>query len=210
MPDSSEPVSALTRLETPQPEVACHPAAIVRLSELQRWIADLPNANPLRMADAVGQQLGLLVRYPQTPGRFADLIRAFQPTILSLHEDLWQQLTQVNDLSQKAAPLEAHQRTPCLEMAYAYMRLVNEAMDKAQSPHPQHLYLASLLLGRLLLIDLLYYRPLRQELWRHILRLYAIAEFYSLTGVMVETRMRTGREPRNVHGLFFRLLVLLL
>jgi len=202
--------NSIPHLVVPPPGVAQHPDTIVRITELNDWLEDLPLADSQRLAGMLHRQLKLLIRDPHPDTNYRDLLHAYHPILRSLSEQV---LAEFNGSPSKIKTPRLFRNTVSqllLEIACGYMRLINQAIGQGTTPRADDLYHATLPLVRLLQWDVLQYKLARPGVWRQLLQLYAISELYELSGVAVRSKLRLAADAKDTHGAFFGILVVML
>ena len=198
-------------LDVPAPAVARHPDTITTPRALRKWLDDLPVIDTGRLVEQLSRQLSHLVRDPRPAPRFNILLRNFHDIIASLQE-------QAIGIRKQSAETRTHAQISLLtslpkllqELANGHIRHVALTLEAQKTPPAEDVFVAVLLLRRVIHWELLEYRMFRPAVWRQITQLYNVATLYRLEGIRIETALRTPNDPANIHELFFSTLALLL
>jgi len=202
--------NATPPLVVPPTSIARHPETIVKPRELRNWLATLPVTDTLQQAEQLHRQLKLLVRDPRIGFNAAPLLSLYHPALQDLQGSVWKGLVGAGHSLTTPEPLRVIVSQLMLEVACGYMRLINERLDSGSPPEADHVYHAMLPLCRLLQWDLLQYNLVRPSIWRQVLQVYAIGEFYDLNGRHHTGKLNLPEDARTSHGVFFSTLIMLL
>jgi len=203
---SSQP--SLDLFAIPGPAVARHPGVLIAPRELRRWLDTLPLGNPPSAAQMLLQQLRLLVRDPQPDNRFIGLLQMYDVPLARLLEVVEERLQGKTTSALPLDQLEYVLVELLSELAFGYLRTVNDLLVRGKPPATETLYSAMRLLDDAMAIQRQHYCRLVPEAWRLFTQIYRHAETQQVNRHPVDAKLHRRGEPATIEALFFRALVI--
>lgn len=198
---------SLSPFRVPDPAVARHPGALLAPRALNKWIVELPLANPPKAARMLLEQLRLLVRDPEPGARMGALLEAYTTPVDELQDVVDERLQNGPDTALPLDQLEFSLVELLSELAYGQLRIANSALSSGKIPDAELLYRALQLLERALNLERLrYYRP-SLDGWRLLLSIFLNAEALEIADHEVGRELRRNGDPGTIQGLFYRALM---
>ncbi len=198
-------------MDIPQPLIARHPDAILSARELRSWLDELPAADPKHTIHQLQRQLAFLVRAPQPPRRYEELLQCYHEPVATLQPQALDAL----DTPQVARTRNQHDLLapfPGLlqELASAHMRAAQMRLSDGKPPRAADLHAALLMLGRSIQHNMIEQQVLHPGTWRQMVQLYNVAERHGLGHSPCDNPLRLTHDPATANGAFFSALILLL
>ncbi len=199
------------QLELPEPAAARHPQTLATLREQASWLDQLATGTPRRAALAVQRQLSFLVRDPNPPAAYSQLLQGFHGVVSNLQEQGSAILTLPTGLRspQHRALLEV---LPGMleDLTLAHIRAARLALAHQHRPPETDVFAATITLLRLLEWSLLQYQQIRPNLWRQMIQLHRVMERFGVGTKPQEIELLTAADPVTGKAALLAALLLLL
>lgn len=211
MPSQGDQSTGAVQLDLPVPTAARHPQMLTSRGEQTSWLDQLAAGTPRGAALAVQRQLSFLLRDPNPPAAYSQLLQGFHGVVSNLQEQGSAILTLPNSLRspQHRALLEV---LPGMleDLAAAHIRAVRLALAQKRRPSESDVIAATVALLRLLEWSLLQYQQIRPNLWRRMIQLHRVMQQFGVGTKPQQSELLTPADPTTGNEVFLATLLLLL